>query len=165
MLGCSVLMVGAALQTSSYVIPQLIVGRIVTGLGNGINTSTVPVWHSETTAAHSRGRALAIELAVNICMCETPAPPSPAFPFQILNPPQSASCAPTGSTTVFRLSSRKLSFARLLPFKLCLPWPPSSLFSSAPNRHVGCSSTAGRTSLVLCLSSCLYTLDLASTLS
>jgi MFS family permease len=66
MLGCTVLCVGAALQTSSYGIPQLIVGRIVTGLGNGINTSTVPVWHSETTAAHNRGRALAIELAINI---------------------------------------------------------------------------------------------------
>jgi MFS family permease len=42
------------------------VGRIVTGLGNGINTSTVPVWHSETTRAHARGRALCIELAINI---------------------------------------------------------------------------------------------------
>lgn len=66
MLGCTVLSVGAALQVSSFGIPQLIVGRIVTGLGNGINTSTVPVWHSETTKAHNRGRALAIELAINI---------------------------------------------------------------------------------------------------
>jgi len=66
MLGCSVLCVGAALQVSSFGIPQLIVGRIVTGLGNGINTSTVPVWHSETTQAHNRGRALANELAINI---------------------------------------------------------------------------------------------------
>ena len=66
LLGCSVLCVGAALQVASFGIPQLIVGRIVTGLGNGINTSTVPVWHSETTKAHNRGRALAIELAINI---------------------------------------------------------------------------------------------------
>lgn len=66
MLGCSILIVGATIQTTSYGIPQMIVGRIVTGLGNGINTSTVPVWHSETTEAKSRGRALAIELAVNI---------------------------------------------------------------------------------------------------
>jgi MFS family permease len=66
MLGCSVLIVGATLQTTSYGIPQMIVGRIVTGLGNGINTSTVPVWHSETTQAEDRGRALAIELAINI---------------------------------------------------------------------------------------------------
>lgn len=66
MLGCAVLCVGAAIQTASYGIPQLIVGRIVTGLGNGMNTSTVPVWHSETTKAHNRGRALGIELAINI---------------------------------------------------------------------------------------------------
>jgi MFS family permease len=66
MLGCTVLCLGAAIQTSSYGIPQLIVGRIVTGLGNGMNTSTVPVWHSETTKAHNRGKALGIELAINI---------------------------------------------------------------------------------------------------
>jgi MFS family permease len=66
MLGCSVLIVGAVLQTTSYGIPQMIVGRIVTGLGNGVNTSTVPVWHSECTEAKSRERALAIELAINI---------------------------------------------------------------------------------------------------
>lgn len=66
MLGCTVLCIGAAIQTASYGIPQLIVGRIVTGLGNGMNTSTVPVWHSETTKAHNRGRALGIELAINI---------------------------------------------------------------------------------------------------
>jgi len=66
MLGCTVLSVGAAIQTASFGIPQLIVGRIVTGLGTGMNTSTVPMWHSETTKAHNRGRALGIELAVNI---------------------------------------------------------------------------------------------------
>ena len=66
MLGCTVLICGAAIQTTSYGIPQLIAGRIVTGLGNGINTSTVPVWHSETTKAHNRGKALGIELAINI---------------------------------------------------------------------------------------------------
>jgi len=66
MLGCTVLCIGAIIQTLSYGIPQLIVGRIVTGLGNGMNTSTVPVWHSETTKAHNRGRALGIELAICI---------------------------------------------------------------------------------------------------
>ncbi|WVR07285.1 hypothetical protein IAU60_004326 [Kwoniella sp. DSM 27419] len=65
-LGCTVLCIGATLQTASFGIPQLIVGRIVTGLGNGINTSTVPVWHSETAHSANRGKALAIELAVNI---------------------------------------------------------------------------------------------------
>lgn len=40
-LGCVVLSIGAALQTTAYGIPQMIVGRIVAGLGNGINTSTI----------------------------------------------------------------------------------------------------------------------------
>lgn len=41
MLGCIVLSIGAALQAASFGIPQMIVGRIVAGLGNGMNTSTI----------------------------------------------------------------------------------------------------------------------------
>lgn len=41
MIGCCVLTVGAVIQCSAYGIPQLIVGRIVAGLGNGINTSAI----------------------------------------------------------------------------------------------------------------------------
>ncbi|OBT85653.1 hypothetical protein VE02_05802 [Pseudogymnoascus sp. 03VT05] len=66
MLGCIVLSIGAALQASAYTIPHMIVGRIVAGLGNGINTSTIPVWHSELMQAKKRGKGLAIELAINI---------------------------------------------------------------------------------------------------
>ena len=65
-LGCAILSIGAALQAAAYGIPQLIVGRIVAGLGNGINTSTIPVWHSELMKAHKRGKGLSIELAINI---------------------------------------------------------------------------------------------------
>lgn len=36
--GCVILSVGAALQAAAYGIPQMIVGRIVAGLGNGINS-------------------------------------------------------------------------------------------------------------------------------
>jgi MFS family permease len=66
MLGCIILSIGAAIQTASYGIPQLIVGRIVAGVGNGINTSTIPVWHSECSTAEQRGKALCIELALTI---------------------------------------------------------------------------------------------------
>lgn len=41
MLGSLVLCVGGALQASAYSIAHLIVGRIVAGLGNGLNTSTI----------------------------------------------------------------------------------------------------------------------------
>ncbi|KAL2818521.1 general substrate transporter [Aspergillus cavernicola] len=66
MAGCVILTIGAILQATSYGIPQLIVGRIVAGLGNGLNTSTIPVWHSELSKASSRGKGLAIELVINI---------------------------------------------------------------------------------------------------
>lgn len=66
MLGCAVLTVGAIIQCASYGIAQLIVGRIVAGLGNGLNTSTIPVWHSELMQAHDRGKGLAIEFILNI---------------------------------------------------------------------------------------------------
>ena len=60
------MIVGATLQASAYSIPQLIVGRIVAGLGNGLNTSTIPVWHSEHMKATKRGQGLCIELAINL---------------------------------------------------------------------------------------------------
>jgi MFS family permease len=41
MAGCVVLSIGAALQCSAYSIPHLIVGRIIAGIGNGLNTSTI----------------------------------------------------------------------------------------------------------------------------
>lgn len=41
MIGCVVLSVGAVLQAAAYGMPQMIVGRIVAGLGNGMNTSTI----------------------------------------------------------------------------------------------------------------------------
>lgn len=43
-LGCVVLSVGAALQASAFGIPQMVVGRVVAGLGNGVNTSTIREW-------------------------------------------------------------------------------------------------------------------------
>lgn len=39
--GCIILSIGAAIQCSAYGIPQLIVGRIIAGVGNGLNTSTI----------------------------------------------------------------------------------------------------------------------------
>ncbi|OGM46514.1 sugar transporter [Aspergillus bombycis] len=64
--GCVILSIGAALQATAYGIPHMIVGRIVAGVGNGLNTSTIPVWHSELSKPESRGKGLAIELCINI---------------------------------------------------------------------------------------------------
>lgn len=64
MLGTSIMIVGAILQASAMTLPHLVMGRIVTGLGNGGNTSTVPTWQSETSHAHKRGRLVMIEGAL-----------------------------------------------------------------------------------------------------
>jgi MFS family permease len=66
MIGCVILTIGAVLQTAASSIAQLIVGRIVAGLGNGMNTGTIPVWHSELLAPAKRGEGLSIELAITI---------------------------------------------------------------------------------------------------
>ncbi|KKA27653.1 hypothetical protein TD95_001235 [Thielaviopsis punctulata] len=74
-IGSIILCIGAALQTSAFGIPQMIVGRVVAGLGNGMTTSTIlspanpkpsAVWHSELTKAEHRGMGLAVELSTNI---------------------------------------------------------------------------------------------------
>lgn len=43
-IGCCIMIVGAIIQCSSFSVGQLIAGRIITGIGNGMNTSTVPMW-------------------------------------------------------------------------------------------------------------------------
>jgi sugar porter (SP) family MFS transporter len=67
MLGTSIMVVGAILQASATTLEQFIVGRIITGLGNGGNTSTVPTWQSETSKAHKRGKMVMIEGALITC--------------------------------------------------------------------------------------------------
>lgn len=45
LLGTVIMLIGTAIQASSFSLAQLIVGRIVTGCGNGMNTSSIPVWY------------------------------------------------------------------------------------------------------------------------
>lgn len=66
LVGTVIMSVGAILQISSYSVPQMIVGRIVAGIGNGINTATAPVWQTETSQAKWRGKLVVIELIMNI---------------------------------------------------------------------------------------------------
>lgn len=58
--------IGAILQIAAFSVPQMIVGRIVAGIGNGINTSTAPVWQGETSKASWRGKLIVIEMIMNI---------------------------------------------------------------------------------------------------
>ncbi|KAK5070136.1 hypothetical protein LTR64_001973 [Lithohypha guttulata] len=44
----------------------MIVGRVVGGIGNGLNTATAPVWQTETSQVKWRGKLVIIELITNI---------------------------------------------------------------------------------------------------
>ncbi|KII95223.1 hypothetical protein PLICRDRAFT_34067 [Plicaturopsis crispa FD-325 SS-3] len=63
-LGAVLMIIGAILQTASVDYPMMIVARIVTGLGNGLNTSTVPSYHAECSPAASRGSLIMMEGAL-----------------------------------------------------------------------------------------------------
>ncbi|KAK0629572.1 general substrate transporter [Bombardia bombarda] len=67
MLGTCIMIVGAILQASATTLEHFIIGRIITGLGNGANTSTIPTWQSETSKAHKRGKMVMIEGALITC--------------------------------------------------------------------------------------------------
>ncbi|EME89736.1 uncharacterized protein MYCFIDRAFT_71755 [Pseudocercospora fijiensis CIRAD86] len=66
LLGTTIMSIGAILQITAYGVPQMIVGRIVGGIGNGLNTSTAPPWQAETSKAAWRGKLIVIELILNI---------------------------------------------------------------------------------------------------
>lgn len=53
--------IGAILQTTSYGVPQIMVARYITGIGTGIETSTVPMYQSELCDARRRGRLVSSE--------------------------------------------------------------------------------------------------------
>lgn len=64
--GGSIMVIGAAILASSTTIAQLIVGRIVTGIGNGMNSSTAPVYLTECAPPSYRGALLTLQGTVTI---------------------------------------------------------------------------------------------------
>ncbi|ATZ53288.1 Bchex4 [Botrytis cinerea B05.10] len=64
--GTSIMTIGAILQIAAFDVPTMITGRIIAGIGNGMNTSTAPVWQSETSKASLRGKLVVIEMILNI---------------------------------------------------------------------------------------------------
>jgi MFS family permease len=61
-LAMGLIMVGATLQTSAFSLAHLIVGRFITGLGTGIDSSTVPMYQSELSKREWRGRLVSWEI-------------------------------------------------------------------------------------------------------
>lgn len=64
--GGSIMIIGTIILASSYTIAQLIAGRIITGIGNGMNSSTAPVYQSECAPALNRGALLTLQGTVTI---------------------------------------------------------------------------------------------------
>lgn len=60
------MIIGCILQVSAFSPAQMIVARIISGIGNGLNTATAPVWQAETSKASMRGKLVVIEMICNI---------------------------------------------------------------------------------------------------
>ncbi|CAG8097319.1 unnamed protein product [Penicillium salamii] len=67
-MGASTLILGALITTVCYrahwEVGQFVIGRVVSGIGNGMNTATIPVWQSECSGAHNRGFLVCFEGAM-----------------------------------------------------------------------------------------------------
>lgn len=65
MLGGSIMIIGVIIQVTSQAghnpLAQFIIGRIITGVGNGINTSTIPTYQAECSKTTNRGLLICIE--------------------------------------------------------------------------------------------------------
>ena len=66
--GGTLVIVGAIISAAAvgpqWGLGQFVIGRVVSGLGNGMDTATIPVWQSECSKAHNRGFLVCFEGAV-----------------------------------------------------------------------------------------------------
>ncbi|KAI1097985.1 putative sugar transporter [Jackrogersella minutella] len=67
-LGLLLNFVGATLQATSFHLPQMLVGRVVNGLGIGLTSTTTPVYLSECVKSHHRGKLVGIGASANVTM-------------------------------------------------------------------------------------------------
>lgn len=65
-LGSTIIGIGAIIQTCSWTVASMMVGRIVAGLGTGMNTATAGVWQAETSKMNSRGKLVIIQMGMCI---------------------------------------------------------------------------------------------------
>ncbi|GAA5955370.1 hypothetical protein JCM21900_005791 [Sporobolomyces salmonicolor] len=67
-MGSFVMIIGVTIQITAikghWAGGQFIVGRVVTGVGNGMNTSTIPSWMAECSRSHNRGLLICIEASM-----------------------------------------------------------------------------------------------------
>jgi sugar porter (SP) family MFS transporter len=63
-IGCLFLILGAGLQGGALSTAMMIGGRIVAGIGTGINSTIIPVWVSECAHSHRRGPLVLIQIVI-----------------------------------------------------------------------------------------------------
>ncbi|PLB36071.1 general substrate transporter [Aspergillus candidus] len=67
-MGATILIIGATISCASFGpqwgLGQFVVGRVISGIGNGLNTATIPVWQSECSSSHNRGLLVCFEGAL-----------------------------------------------------------------------------------------------------
>ncbi|KAJ7640318.1 general substrate transporter [Mycena polygramma] len=68
LIGVVIMSIGALMQACAYTVSQMIIARLITGLGNGINTATAPVWQSETCKPSWRGKLVVFEMVAGRSM-------------------------------------------------------------------------------------------------
>ncbi|THC95083.1 hypothetical protein EYZ11_005441 [Aspergillus tanneri] len=65
LLGATIMILGVIIQVTSFAghvpLAQFIVGRVITGVGNGMNTSTIPTYQAECSRTSNRGLLICIE--------------------------------------------------------------------------------------------------------
>ena len=66
--GSFIIIIGTVISCTAFrphwPLGQFVVGRVITGIGNGMNTATIPVWQSEMSKAENRGKLVNMEGAV-----------------------------------------------------------------------------------------------------
>lgn len=66
--GGVLMIIGTVISTAAYGhqwgLGQFVIGRVISGLGNGMDTATIPVWQSECSRAHNRGFLVCFEGAI-----------------------------------------------------------------------------------------------------
>jgi MFS family permease len=64
-IGAAIMIVGSAIQVLSFkghnATAQFIIGRVVTGVGNGMNTATIPTYQAECSRTKNHGLLICIE--------------------------------------------------------------------------------------------------------
>ena len=66
--GSFIIIIGTVISVASFHhswgLGQFVVGRVITGIGNGLNTATIPVWQSEMSKSENRGLLVNFEGSV-----------------------------------------------------------------------------------------------------